>query len=210
MDPSRKGAASATKVSDLPARDVQRQTVPVDGEDDDQRQQQNDAPPPYEPSPTGGSTSTSANPGISVFTPPSSSRPSVRELGDVNESRSSCSSFGEDDTAGLLAGNRGRKGGAGEEGYMLTPRPRLSQDRQEGGEGYTWTDPMSVEAGDRWESLKDTPGCCFSDSGGCCFSKRGGCCFSDRGGCCCSDTTGCCFSSDGACCFSGSGGRPQL
>ncbi|KAK1979061.1 hypothetical protein LZ30DRAFT_727249 [Colletotrichum cereale] len=211
MDPSKKGSALAAKVSDLIARDVRRQTVPVDGEDDDQQEQQHqpqwrdpeDAPPPPYETSSAASASASWNPGTAV---PSSSRPSGRELGDADGPRSSCSSFGEDDTAGL-------RGGEG--GYLLTPRPRPSQGQRDDDDidgGYARTDPMSAETPGRWESRMGTPGCCFSDSGGCCFSSRGGCCFSDRGGGCCSDTEGCCFSTDGACCCSGSsgGGRPQL
>ncbi|KAK2013456.1 hypothetical protein LZ32DRAFT_604506 [Colletotrichum eremochloae] len=185
MDPSKQVAALVTEVPDMIAHDVQRRAVPVDGEDD--------APPPYE---TSSTAFASGNPGTAVRTPPSSSRPSVREAGDADGSWSSCSSFGEDETVGLLAG----------EGYVIMPRPRPSREHREDDEGYARTDPMSVEASGPWESMRDTPGCCFSDSGGCCFSSRGGCCFSDRGGCCFSDTNGCCFSSNGACCCSRSGG----
>ncbi|GKT49702.1 uncharacterized protein ColSpa_09883 [Colletotrichum spaethianum] len=142
MDPSRKGEAPAAKVPDSTARDVQRQPIPVDGEEDDQGHQQwrqpDEAPPPYEPSSTGTAAST----------PSSSSRPSARESGDVDDPRSSRSSLADDDKAGLLAGKRGRRRGAREEGYLLEPRPRLSREREDS-EEYTWVYPEMLAAEER-------------------------------------------------------------
>ncbi|WYZ43314.1 hypothetical protein EsH8_VI_001013 [Colletotrichum jinshuiense] len=198
MGPSKTDATSPAKIPDLNRRDAQRQTIPVDGENG-----QHDSPPPYEPSST-GSTSAFANP-ASILTPPSSMPPTSRGQGEDEESRRSCSSFGGDDTVGLLAaGARGRRS-VDEEGYRLTPRPGM---QAQGREGYARADPMSVDGDHKWDHLLDKPGCCFSDTGGCCFSKRGGCCFSDREGCCCSDTRGCCFSSDEGACFSGTNPQP--
>jgi hypothetical protein len=79
------------------------------------------------------------------------------------------------------------------------PRSRDPQSHR----GYVSQRPMSATSNEaKWEEMRDTPGCCFSDSAGCCFSSRGGCCFSDRGGCCFSDREACCFSDRKGCCFS--------
>ncbi|OHE94947.1 hypothetical protein CORC01_09741 [Colletotrichum orchidophilum] len=163
MEPSK---AFATNIPVSERRDIQRQTICTQGHDDEEQQQQQqlDSPPPYEPSST-GSTSAPAKPGTTAtdLTPPSPSRLPVLadQFDEVDEARSTRSSFEGDDAARLLAG---RKSACGEytEGYKLTPQ--LGVQGSDGG-GYAKTQPMSVGGGDdedKWEALRDTPGCCFS------------------------------------------------